>query len=558
MVDTIKFSEMMSGGDLENNDKIPGLKNGSNVLFNNPWTFLPPGPTSSRPVIEPLMYNRLRFNTDTNVYEYYNPNTSMWVQLSSGGGGNINPGVANDLAFYAVNGTTITPIPGAPNAVLVTNGIKTPSLSTMLPQGLTIPNANIINSVATLNAGSVSAAPVNGNDIANKNYVDTLVNSGVRSITGTTNQINASSSTGNVVLSLPQDIALGSTPSFAGVTLTSIPLGVSSGGTGVNTVPVAPVGSMYAAWDVNKNFRANAFIPGFSTISASGGTTTLTIASPQYLEITGTLAQTVQLPSAGTLLAGHTFYIINNSSSNVTVNSSGGNLVLTLAANTSAIIVCVLASGTSASSWNASYIFDNGASVLSITGSPNQIIASSSTGNVTLSLPQDISTYSDPVFGSLNFSTITGLVGRANATPAPPGSVGEFISNTVNFASALTMTSSVVLNVTSILLTPGNWEASGCAVFIQGTAGNTSTVDCVACVIETSASIGEPYLTVGVGADVASGTPPNVGNRRVPTSSAAIFVAAGTTKTVYLTARSAFLPANSIKVYGSITARRVC
>lgn len=80
-IQTIKFSQMTSGGDIANNDLVPGLLDGDNVLFNNPWTFLAPGPTASRPAPTPEIYNRLRFNTDDFLYEYFDSNSMDWVSI---------------------------------------------------------------------------------------------------------------------------------------------------------------------------------------------------------------------------------------------------------------------------------------------------------------------------------------------------------------------------------------------------------------------------------------------------------------------------------------------
>lgn len=217
-IQTIKFSEFDSGGDLSNDNITVGLDNTGtvNTRYDNPWTFLAPGTTGDRPVPSAAIYYRLRFNTTLEVYEYYDPTVLLWVQLSGSGTGTVNPGVANDLAYYAVSGTIISPVTGNNNAVLVTNGSGVPSLNTTLPTGLTIPGATITGSTAALLSGSVVAAPVAGTDLTNKTYVDSLFASGVTSITGTTNQVIASAPTGNVTLSLPQDIAFGSTPIFAG------------------------------------------------------------------------------------------------------------------------------------------------------------------------------------------------------------------------------------------------------------------------------------------------------------------------------------------------------
>jgi len=83
MVSTIKFSQMTSGGDLDVNDKTPGLLSGNNVLFNNPWPNLAPGSTADRPPITPDIYFRLRFNTTTEIYEFYSPSFAAWIQLDN-------------------------------------------------------------------------------------------------------------------------------------------------------------------------------------------------------------------------------------------------------------------------------------------------------------------------------------------------------------------------------------------------------------------------------------------------------------------------------------------
>lgn len=360
MVDTIKFSEFNDGGDLSNNEITVGLGSGVNSKFNNPWTFLAPGTTGMRPAPVAGIYYRLRFNTTLEVYEYYDPTTTTWTQLSGSGTGTVNPGLANDLAFYAVSGQIISPINGAPDAVLVTNALGVPSLSTTLPSGLSIPGATITGSTAALSAGSVTAAPVAGNDLANKTYVDGVVGGAVQSITGTANQIIASSPTGNVTLSLPQDIATGSTPTFLGLTLTTTPLGISSGGTNRSTLPTVATASSYAAWDANVNLSANNFQPNYNTTVTAAGITVLTAASAYYQFFTGSTTQTITLPVASTLITGHSFYIVNNSSGTITVQSSGGNNVQVMVAGTSALITCILNSGTTAASWFSDYAFNGG------------------------------------------------------------------------------------------------------------------------------------------------------------------------------------------------------
>jgi len=53
--------------------------------------------------------------------------------------GTINTGTTNAIAYYAANGTTISPISTADSSVFVTSGLGVPSWSMTLPSGLTIP-----------------------------------------------------------------------------------------------------------------------------------------------------------------------------------------------------------------------------------------------------------------------------------------------------------------------------------------------------------------------------------------------------------------------------------
>lgn len=81
MVDTIKFSQFVDGGDLEPNQVTVGLEASANTRFSNPFPLLPPGSTGDRPLPAANMYFRLRFNTTIESYEYYSPVLAAWIQL---------------------------------------------------------------------------------------------------------------------------------------------------------------------------------------------------------------------------------------------------------------------------------------------------------------------------------------------------------------------------------------------------------------------------------------------------------------------------------------------
>lgn len=79
MVDTIKFSQFIDGGDLEPDQTFVGLE-GTNAKFTT-FPLLPPGTTGDRPAPAANIYYRLRFNTTLESYEYYSPVLSQWIQL---------------------------------------------------------------------------------------------------------------------------------------------------------------------------------------------------------------------------------------------------------------------------------------------------------------------------------------------------------------------------------------------------------------------------------------------------------------------------------------------
>jgi hypothetical protein len=114
---------------------------------------------------------------------------------------------------------------------------------------------------------------------------------------------------------------------------TSLP--VAQGGTGATTAP-----------------GANANIQTYTTTATAAGTTTLTNTSTYYQYFTGVTTQTVVLPVTSTLSLGWSFHIANNSTGNLSLQSSGLNAVATILPNTTAHVTCILTSGTTAASWD--------------------------------------------------------------------------------------------------------------------------------------------------------------------------------------------------------------
>ena len=466
-IQTIKFSQFASGGDLPPGVITVGLDSTAtiNTQFNNPWTFLAPGSTAARPAPSITTNNRLRFNDTLFVYEYYDSNTATWTELSGSGTGTVNPGNMNDLVFYPANGTVLSPIAGAINSVLVTNGSKVPSLSTTLPSGLSIPGATITSSTAALTAGSVVAAPVAGTDLVNKTYADGLYTASVHSITGTTNQVIASSPTGDVVLSLPQDIATGSSPTFSGLHLsgsTAHAVLLGQGASPINSVLLG-AGQVLIGTTASDPVAAN--ITGSAdriTMTLGSGTINVDIASTYVGQASITTLGTIGTGTwQGTVIGGtYGGTGVNNGSSTITL---GGSLT-TSGAFASTFTMTNTTSVTFPTSGTLATV---GGTVSSITGTANQIAASASTGAVTLSI------VSNPVLpGS------AGVTLPSGNTAARAGAAGtmRFNSQTNVFEATVDGATWATIETSATGVT----SVSGTTDRITSTGGTTPVIDIAA------------------------------------------------------------------------------
>jgi hypothetical protein len=94
------------------------------------------------------------------------------------------------------------------------------------------------------------------------------------------------------------------------------------------------------------------FISGSNSTATAAGTTTLTNADAQVQIFTGSTTQIVKLPTAG-IVAGQEFTVINNSSGNVTVQSSGANTIVVLLSGFSATFKAQVDTPTTAENWRA-------------------------------------------------------------------------------------------------------------------------------------------------------------------------------------------------------------
>ena len=166
----------------------------------------------------------------------------------------------------------------------------------------------------------------------------------------------ASSGVTSVAQTVPSFLSIAGSPITTTGTLaisysgTALPL--ANGGTALTSHVTAATASTFTSWDANANLSAANFLPGYQAITSSASLVTFTVSSPAISNVTGTVAQTVQLPVASTLVLGQSFQVLNNNSTgSVTVNSSGSNAVGIILPGTRLNFMCVLTSGTTAASW---------------------------------------------------------------------------------------------------------------------------------------------------------------------------------------------------------------
>jgi hypothetical protein len=108
---------------------------------------------------------------------------------------------------------------------------------------------------------------------------------------------------------------------------------------------------------------AGNFIEGFATQATASGTLTLTASSVFLQYFTGTVAgQIVAMPVASTSVLGQQWQLVNNSTASIAVQSSGGNLLQTMAPNSTLTLSVISLAGTDTSSWSIQYIVNNAAS----------------------------------------------------------------------------------------------------------------------------------------------------------------------------------------------------
>ena len=206
----------------------------------------------------------------------------------------------------------------------------------------------------TLDKSAVSLGSVDNTADADKNVLSATKLTTARTINGVSFDGTANITVPIEVSAIQGGVIYGdTTTSYASTTAGTAGQLLTSGGTGAPTwtsTATAATASTVALRDSNGNLSADAFFPGFTSTATAAGTTTLTVNSSQFQQFTGTSTQTVRLPTTS-VPAGAQYFIINNSTGLVTVQSSGANTITVLPGGVESRFTALQATPTTAAHW---------------------------------------------------------------------------------------------------------------------------------------------------------------------------------------------------------------
>ena len=357
-----KFSTFQDGGDLQVDDIIVGLRDGLNTKFTYTGE-LPPG------IVVPISQGGTGATTAAGARTNLGLGTSDTpifnnLQLNGGNLLDSNGNIVLNLVPHAgtvVNYLSIiNNITANPPTLLASgadSGIRV-RIQSKGDAGIQFATAAVVDPFLTVTSGTLSQHTTQfiAPDTAAIRAVTFQDASGTVAYLSDIPSVSPSALTS--VNDTNVTLTLGGTPASALLQAVSLTLGwsgqlaITRGGTGVSSVTTSPTASSWAGWDANSNLSANNFLSGEASTATAAGTTTLTVSSAYQQFFTGTTTQTVVMPVVSTLSLGQSWNITNNSTGNVTIQSSGGNQIIILGAGESAIIKCIAITGTTAASWN--------------------------------------------------------------------------------------------------------------------------------------------------------------------------------------------------------------
>ena len=518
--------------------------------------------------------------------------------------GIINTGGINDIAYYSTNptGKTLSSINTGNDGVLITSGLGVPSISSTLPStvqgnitalgtiatgvwqasiiGGTYGGTGVNNGASTITIGG-NVTFLGAHTFAGTLTADTAVTfptSGTLAttagtVTNATNAANvattqtstnasyyplfvASSTNGNQACDLGTGLTFNpssntlTTTTFAGAlsgnvtgnvsgssgsctgnaaTASAVAVGGITGlGTGVATALAINIGSAGAPVLFNGAGGTPSSMVGTNITGTASGLTAGVASAVAVGGITGLgtgvgAALAVNVGSAGAPVL---FNGAGGTPSSMTATNLTGTATGLTAGTASAVAVGgITGLGTGVATALAANVTGSGSIVLA--NAPTFV-----TGTVTAP--------------SITFSSTSGVIGTTTNNNAAAGSVGEFVSSQILFASATSLSNNTPKNITSISLTAGDWDVYANVYFNPST---TNVSSCIAAINTTSATLPDNSLLSQNG--IGGASEGALGLVVLPQR-----ISIGSTTTVYVIGQASFAT-GSCTACGGIYARRV-
>ena len=258
------------------------------------------------------------------------------------------PGIFTVSGSPVTSSGTLTGTLAVQSANLIWAGPTTGSAAA--PTFRSIVGADLPNPSSTTLGGVESLAAVTSK------WINTISTAGVPSATQPAFTDISGSLAGSQLPTFTGDV----TNSSAAMTVASVggstASAVNSATLLANAATPIPTASTIAEWDANINLSANNMLVGYATQATASATTSLTVTSAKQQFFTGsTTGQILKLPAVSTLVLGTSFLITNNSSVTIAIQTSGGNSLVTMAANSQLIATSIATSGVLSSVWSLQY-----------------------------------------------------------------------------------------------------------------------------------------------------------------------------------------------------------
>ena len=259
----------------------------------------------------------------------------------------------------------------------------------------------------------------------------------------------------------------------------------------------------------------------------------------------------IYLPTANTASTLHAISGLITGTGSGVVCVSGTTTYVAYGFNLAPITNCTLVSGYQGPTTFLGSITSPAATALTVQSGTTGAATfdSGTTGAVNIGTGASIKTVT---IGNSTSGSKVNIYGETNGVAAAAGYVGQPISSLIPSGSAVSLTTATPANVTSILLTAGDWDVEGSVTYVANTASAVvssaweSGINTVTATLPTDGT--EQFF--GIAAVIAT-TSFNT-SLTIPRK----IINVSTSTTAYLVAESTFT-AGTVTAYGNITARRV-